>query len=113
MGKLIYSDTVKVEIEDRALAHLHVVIGTKLRRGEPFYFSWRDDSSVGDGRTSVWLHQALPLVFKFYGSRRPALNPAWIDALAYTANSSGGLHLVPEPTTPPDGATGNASSSRL
>jgi hypothetical protein len=46
MGKFVYSDTVKVEIEDRALAHLHVVIGTKLRRGEPFYFSWRDDSFI-------------------------------------------------------------------
>ncbi|GGO60573.1 hypothetical protein GCM10010910_06330 [Microbacterium nanhaiense] len=113
MGKFIYSDTVKVEIEDRALAHLHVVIGTKLRRGEPFYFSWRDDSSLGDGRTSVWLHQALPLVFKFYGSRRPALNPAWIDALAYTANSSGGLHLVPEPPAPTGASTGNTATPRL
>lgn len=97
MGKFIYADTVKVDIEDRTLAHLHVVIGTKLRRGEAFYFTWREDASVGDGRTSVWLHQAVPLVYRFSGSRKPALNAAWIDALAYTANSSSGLHLVPEP----------------
>lgn len=97
MGKLIYNDSVKVDFEDRTLAHLQVVIGTKLRRGETFYFTWREDASVGDGRTSVWLYQAAPLVFRFSGSRRPALNVAWIDALAYTANSSSGLHVVPEP----------------
>jgi len=97
MGKFVYSDTVKVEIEDRALAHVHAVIGAKLRRAEPFFFTWRDDSSLGDGRTSVWVHPAQPLVFKFYGSRRPALNPAWVEALAHTANSPRGLHIVPEP----------------
>jgi hypothetical protein len=40
------------------------------------------------------------MVYKFYGSRRPPLNPAWIDALAYTANSTSGLYLVPEPPEP-------------
>ncbi|MGF3054973.1 ATP-dependent DNA ligase [Microbacterium sp. YY-01] len=98
MGKFIYDETVKVEVEDRTLAHLQIVIGTKLRRGESFYFTWREDASVGGGRTSVWLHQAVPLVYKYHGSRRPALNTAWIDALAYTANSPSGLRLVPEPS---------------
>jgi hypothetical protein len=37
------------------------------------------------------------LVYKFYGSRRPGVNRAWIEALAYTANSPAGLHIVPEP----------------
>lgn len=106
MGKFIYDGSTKVDIEDRALAHVQVVIGTKLRRGEAFYFMWREEASVGDGRTSVWLHESIPLVYRFSGSRRPELNPAWLDALAYTANSSSGLHLVPEPaegSTPPAG----------
>ncbi|ALJ20537.1 DUF7882 family protein [Microbacterium sp. No. 7] len=97
MGKFIYAGSTKVDVEDRALAHLQAVIGAKLRRGESFYFTWREDVSVGGGRTSVWLHQAVPLVYKFHGSRRPSLNPAWLDALTHTANSSGGLHVVPEP----------------
>jgi hypothetical protein len=97
VGKFIYADSVKVDIEDRALAHLQVVISNKLRRSEAFTFTWREDASVGDGRTSVWLHPAVPLVYRFYGSRRPQLNPAWVEALAYTANSPSGLHLVPEP----------------
>lgn len=97
MGKFVYEGTVKVDFEDRTLAHLQIVIGTKLRRGEAFHFSWRDDPSIGDGRTTVWLHPRCSLVYKFYGSRRPSLNRAWIDALAQTANSATGLYVVPEP----------------
>jgi hypothetical protein len=109
MGRLIYDGTVRVDLEDRTLAHLQLVITTKLRRGEPFYFTWRDDASVGDGRTTVWLHPACSLVFKFYGSRRSQLNPAWVDALSFTANSSTGLYLVPEPAMPARNVTSNGS----
>jgi hypothetical protein len=97
MGRFTYEGSVKVDFDDRALAHLMLVIGTKLRRGEPFHFSWKDDVSIGDGRTTVWVHPRSSIIYKFYGSRMPTLNPAWIDALAYTANSPAGLHLVPEP----------------
>ena len=39
MGKFIYREQVRADFEDRLLAHLQIVIGNKLRRGEPFYFS--------------------------------------------------------------------------
>lgn len=97
MGKLTYEGSTKVDFDDRTLAHLMFVIGAKLRRGEPFHFSWRDDSSIGDGRTTIWVHPQCSLVYKYYGSRLPKLNPAWIDALLYTASSGSGLYLVPEP----------------
>ncbi|MFE1646020.1 ATP-dependent DNA ligase [Microbacterium sp. P01] len=97
MGKFIYDGLVKVDFEDRLLMHLQTVIGAKLRRGEPFFFSWKDDTSIGDGRTTVWLHPRCSMVYKYYGSRRPAVNRAWIEALSYTANSQTGLHIVPEP----------------
>lgn len=97
MGKFIYEGAVKIEFEDRVLAHLQVAIVNKLRRGESFQFTWQEDSSIGGGRTSVWLNPQSSLVYKFYGSRLPALNPAWLEALAYTANSPAGLHVVPEP----------------
>lgn len=97
MGKLTYENTTKVDFEDRLLAHLQVVILTKLRRGEQFAFTWVDDPSIGNGRTSVWMHPNAGLVFKFYGSRRPALNKAWLEALAFAANSPQGLVLLPEP----------------
>lgn len=97
MGKFVYDGTVKTEIEDRALTHLQLVITAKLRRGEPFPFSWREDPSVGGGRTTVWVHPGSSLVFKYFGSRQPEINRAWTEALAFTANSPTGLYLVPEP----------------
>ena len=97
MGKFIYDSTVKVDFEDRLLAHLQLVIGAKLRRNESFHFTWKDDKSIGDGRTVVWVHPSVSLVYKFYGSRRPAINRSWIEALIYTANSPTGLYVVPEP----------------
>jgi hypothetical protein len=100
MGRLTYENTVKVDFDDRTLAHLQVVISNKLRHGEPFHFTWRDDASIGDGRTTVWIHPHSNLVFKFYGARRPSINAAWLDALAVTANSPSGLYVVPEPPPP-------------
>lgn len=97
MGKFVYEGTVNHEIEDRALTHLQLVMTAKLRRGEPFPFSWREDVSTGGGRISVWVQPSSSLVFKYYGSRQPEINRSWIDALAYTANTPGGLYLVPEP----------------
>lgn len=97
MGKFIYDSTTKVDFEDRLLAHLQLVIGAKIRRGEGFHFAWKDDPSIGNGRTMVWVHPGLSLVYKFYGSRQPEINRAWIEALMYTANSPTGLYAVPEP----------------
>ena len=97
MGKFIYDSMVKVDFEDRLLAHLQLVIGAKLRRGESFHFTWKDDASIGDGRTVVWVHPRVSLLYKFHGSRRPAINRAWVEALMYTANSPTGLYTVPEP----------------
>jgi len=97
MGKLQFEGLVKADFDDRTLAHLQFVIGQKLQRGETFFFSWRDDSSIGDGRSTIWLHPGSVLYFKFYGSRTPPLNRAWIEALMYTANSARGLYVVPEP----------------
>jgi hypothetical protein len=100
MGRLTYDNTAKVDLEDRALTHLQIVIVNKLRRGEPFALTWKDDASLGNGRTTVWVHPAASLVFKFSGSRQPDINPAWLEALARTANAQQGLYLVPEPAAP-------------
>lgn len=99
MGEFLYAQSAKVDIEDRALAHLQIVIGTKLRRGEAFHFTWRNDVASGSGRTSVWLQQGIPLSYRFNGGRQPSINGAWLDALLATANSTTGLHLVPEDST--------------
>ncbi|WP_282836882.1 ATP-dependent DNA ligase [Microbacterium flavum] len=97
MGRVIYEDVVRAEFDDRLLAHLQIVIGNKLRRDEPFYFSWRDGASEGHGRTSIWVHPGASLVFKYLGGRPATINPAWLDALMRAANAPGGLYILPEP----------------
>lgn len=100
MGKLTYDSTLTVDFDDRTLAHLQLVIGAKLRRGEGFFFGWKDDPASGDGRTTIWIHPEIPISFKFYGGRQPTVNRAWVDQLMLTANSPQGLQLIPEPSAP-------------
>jgi hypothetical protein len=97
VGQLIYGTTgTVVEIEDRVLAHLKVVIIMKLRRGEGFAFSWDEPVANGSGRNTAWMHPAVSMQFKFYGTRQPAMNKLWLEELMNSANSSGGLHILPE-----------------
>lgn len=97
MGQLIYgSNGTVVEIEDRALAHLKVVMITKLRRSEGFAFSWDEELKNGSGRSTIWIHPAVSVQFKFYGTRQPAMNKVWLEELMSSANSGGGLHILPE-----------------
>lgn len=97
MGRFIYDTNANaVDIEDRTLAHLRIVIMNKLRRAEPFMF----DVEVGDGsgRRSFWVHPSVPLQFHFYGSRQPRINRAWVEDLMLAASGPNGLSIVPEPT---------------
>jgi len=99
VGRWTYGSSLTVEFDDRTLAHLQLVIGAKLRRGESFFFTWHDDPETGDGRSTVWMHPSIPNAYKYFGSRMPGINRHWIDALMLTANSPTGLQLVPEPDT--------------
>jgi len=110
MGTFIYEGGPKTEIEDRALAHVQLVISAKLRRGEPFAFTWAEDMSVGGGRTTMWVHPGSSLVFKFRSNRQPEINRAWVDPLAFTANAPSGLYLVPEPASAPSEGTNGATA---
>lgn len=108
MGKILYGPQESpIEMDDRSLAHVKVVITAKLRRQEAFLLSWEIDRAAGSGRESVWMHPAIPLRFLFVGSRRPALNRAWLDLLAAAA-SQGELRLLPEPAERPSEQSASA-----
>lgn len=96
MGRFIY-DTManSVDIDDRTLAHLRIVVMNKLRRGEPFMF----DVEIGDGsgRRSFWMHPGVPLQFHFFGSRQPRINRAWVEELMQASSGPNGLNITPEP----------------
>lgn len=97
MGKFTYNSHTSATFDDRLLAHLQIVIGAKLRRSEAFFFTWKDDVSLGSGRTSLWIHPGASLTFKFSGSRQPRINRAWIEVLTTAANSPRGLYVISEP----------------
>jgi hypothetical protein len=96
VGTLTYDSKVTASIDDRILAHLQIVMLAKLRRGEPFAFTWNENAN-GLGRTTIWIHNAISLTFQYYGGKAPQINSRWIQALARSSNSVGGLEVVPEP----------------
>ena len=94
---MYYGDSgTPIHIEDRALAHLKVVIATKLRRDESFTLSWRHPEDQPRGRSTIWLHPSIPLRFVFDDPDAPELSRGWLEDLASSANSSGGIMLVAE-----------------
>jgi len=100
VGTLTYDSKLTATFDDRTLAHLQVVIWSKLRRGEPFSFTWTEGSSNSAGRTSIWISANIPLSFQFFGSKSPSLNRAWLDILMKSASSPGGLQVLAEPGAP-------------
>ena len=105
MGYMVYDSSTMITFEDRVLAHLEVVIVSKLRRKESFALSWRETAENGDGRSTVWIDPSIPLRFRFSGSRPPTLDRDWIERLAAAAASSSGLIAVDEDDQPVVGST--------
>jgi hypothetical protein len=103
VGQLRYGSPPEIiEIDDRALAHIKIVTLAKLRRQEGFPFSFEVDRSDGGGRSTVWIAPAVPLQFKFDGSRQPAINKAWLEALMIAANAVDGMRIIDEPADQPE-----------
>ena len=98
MGSLFYgSPGTEIAFDDRALAHLQIVITAKLRRRESFVFSWTNSVKDGGGRGALWLDPSSALYFHYSGSRPPAINREWLNALAMSSNTPAGLLFTDEP----------------
>ena len=95
MGKLHYGNHA-FEMDDRQLAHLQLIVGVKLRRGENFFMAWKAPASSGEGRRAVWIDNGVPIYFEYAGGREPKLNFAWAEKLADAAGKGGGLLIMAE-----------------
>jgi len=94
MGHLFYGSSERpILIPDRVLAHIKVVIATKLRRGESFTMSWRHPDGEAAGRSTIWLQPSIPLRFVFSSAEPEMLDPALLKEYANAANSSSGLTI--------------------
>ena len=96
MGALYYgTDSEPIEISDRLLAHIKVVVISKLRRSERFTLSWASPSGSGGGRATLWLDPSIPLRFVFDSAE--ALDPVLLHELAHQASSVRGLVIELDP----------------
>lgn len=98
MGRLKYDHTAgPIFIEDVTLAHLKIVIATKLRRQESFMMTWRPVDDGPDRRMTIWVHPAIPIQFGFDEAAFPQIDPHRIAEIMAALNASGELlldHLV-------------------
>lgn len=108
MGILYYDDwATPIPVEDHLLAHLKVVIAAKLRRGESFLLSWRhlDDEELG--RTSVWLHPAVPWRVVLDDAAPITMHRDLLERLTASAATTQGIVLTSEDSVaaaePPQG----------
>ena len=98
MGALYYgSGSEPIEIPDRLLAHLKVVLTSKLRRRERFTLSWVSPAGSGGGRGTLWLDPSIPLRFTFDSAQAGPLDPELLQELAQAANTVRGLVIELEP----------------
>lgn len=96
MGKLVYGAGQEYELDDRVLSHVKLAIVAKLRRHESFLLNWDVPVEQGSGRISLWISREVPLAFQFNGSRPPAINQRWLEALMHTSQRTGGMVVMGE-----------------
>ena len=96
-----YYGAEEFDFDDRVLAHLQIVISTKLRRREDFFLTWTQPMERGSGRHSVWIDNGVPIHFYYQGSRPAGINRDWIEALLNSAGRTTGLQLSSEPEPRP------------
>jgi hypothetical protein len=102
MGTLaIGSNGTHLDIEDRTLAHLRVVILAKLRRGESFAFNWDHGAGDDSSASTVWMQPTMEVEFAFDTDVPVEVNKQWADRLMHSANSVRGLDIIPEEQAAP------------
>ncbi|CAN5339964.1 hypothetical protein BH09ACT6_BH09ACT6_08510 [soil metagenome] len=86
-----------VQLDDRSLAHLQIVITAKLRRHESFLLTWVNSAADGGGRNSIWLDPSSTLYFHFSRVEPQQINREWVARLMASADSPSGLFFGAEP----------------
>jgi hypothetical protein len=101
MGTLHYgASRATIRIDDRALAHLQMVITTKLRRNEGMLVRWERSADQGSGRGAFWVHPSTELIYEYEGGREPSLDPAELDRMMAEAAGGRGLLITADETAP-------------
>jgi len=108
MGRLRYDGTSEpILIDDETLAHLKVIVGTKLRRQESFMMTWHPREGGDTGRLTVWIHPAIPLQFLFTSAESLPVQKHRIEEMMRGLNATG--ELVIDDYVEPSVVAGSAS----
>ena len=95
MGRLEYnSSRPPIEIDDETLAHLKIIIATKLRRQESFMMTWEPVGDTADRRVSAWISPSIPLVLAFDDATAASIDPARVTHMMEALNAHGELVIV-------------------
>ena len=94
MGQLFFSSASdSIELDDRTLAHVEIVVLAKLRRKESFAVTHHAEDG---GRTTVWLSPSSSVSFT-YTVGQHEIDREWLEQLIDGANSAGGIQLGNKP----------------
>lgn len=97
MGTLHYgASRTSLRMDDRALAHLQVVITTKLRRNEGFLLQWDRPVESGSGRGGFWIHPNCDIAYDYEGGREAKLDHDELDRMMVAASATGGVRITAE-----------------
>jgi hypothetical protein len=92
VGRLYYGNgSDPIELSDRLMAHVKVVASSKLRRSESFTLTCENTATPGAGRTTIWVHCAIPLRFEFDSAEGVVLDRDYLNELARAASSTSGM----------------------
>ena len=80
-------------MDDSTLAHLKIVIGTKLRRQESFMMTWLPEKQGSAGRLTIWMNPSIPLIMAFDDSKLLPIDPKRIERMMEHLNARGELIL--------------------
>jgi hypothetical protein len=93
MGVLLHGP-LELEVDDRVLTHMEIIIVNKLRRHESFLLSWLEDASSDTGRNALWLSAGHPVHFRYGTGRASTIDKDWLRILEVGANGPRGLVAV-------------------
>lgn len=95
MGKLTYGAIQReIVIDDKLLAHIEVVVLSRLRRNNAFALRWTENVEGGDDvRRTIWVHPNSDLYFEYETPEHGELDREVLDKLAKSADSNAGINL--------------------
>ena len=94
MGRLTYDSTLDpIIVDDVTLAHMRIIVGTKLPRQESFVMSWTPESDSRDGRLTAWIHPSNPLGLAFDSAEPIRVDAGRVAAMMNSLNAHGELPI--------------------